>query len=89
MKKYFYIYAYQYAYIYKSIVKNENHNFNFNGFLGDSDEYYMNERVSGKHIIYNGPEFSLAIPWKNSEDGIYFSRGNGGPGGSGWTLLCK
>ena len=88
-QKYFYLYAYQYAYISNNEVQNENHNFNFSGVLGNSSDYVLQTRVSGNHLIYNGPKFSLAIPWKDANDGVYLSQGSVGPGTTGWKLLCN
>ncbi|MCG2726587.1 MAG: hypothetical protein L6420_10145 [Elusimicrobia bacterium] len=88
---YFYIYAYQYAYISGGMVSSENHNFNFSGFLGDDEDYVMQKRVAKHHIIYNGPEYSIAIPWE-SDYGIYINVPNADGGTevfSNWTLLCK
>lgn len=87
-EQYFYLYAYQYAYISQGILQDENHNFHMSGFLGNPKDYVVQKKVSGKHLIYSNSEFSLAIPWKSSSDGVYFSQGLGGPGDISWTLLC-
>jgi hypothetical protein len=83
--EYVYIYAYQYAYIYNDFIQSENHTLNFSGALGNSSSYVLQKYVPGSHVIYRGPRFNVAIPWKSGA-GIYISTGIPGPDG-GW-ILC-
>lgn len=87
-KKYFYIYAYQYAIVSKQMIQSESHSFSFAGVLGDEDDYQIVQRVSGNHIIYVGPEFTLAIPFKRGNP-IMAAQGVPGPGPSDWQILCE
>lgn len=89
--EYFYIYAYQYAYVNNSKVRNQNHNFNMNGFLRNSNDYIIQERASARHVFYSNGKNTLAIPYIDSKDGIWFT--GEGPYESGeapntWVKLC-
>ncbi len=84
----FFIFAFQFAFVSGNEVRSESHSFSFSGPLGNPDQYKMQKSVPGNHILYVGPEFTLAIPWED-QYGIYATQGISGPDGSGWQLLCK
>lgn len=84
----FFIFAFQFAFVLNNEVRSESHSFSFSGPLGTPDQYTMQKSVPGHHILYVGPEFTLAIPWEDAQ-GIYVSQGISGPGDEGWRLLCK
>ncbi len=65
LRENFYVSIYQQAYVQDGLVLSENHTFTLPVFLGSPDTYKARKRVSGDHVIYDGPKFLLAIPWKN------------------------
>lgn len=61
----FYISVYQQAFVQDGLILSENHTFALPAFLGSPEAYKPRKRVSGDHIIYDGPKFLLAVPWKS------------------------
>jgi hypothetical protein len=80
----FYIYAYQYANIRHGEIVSESHNHNFSGFLGDANAYRAQGFAVDSYVIYQGPDYQLAIPY-DSKFGLYF-RSNRGR--QNWRKLC-
>ena len=86
---YFYAYTYQYAYLYDGRVESESHSFSFSGFLSGMEKAEI-VGGNGRHVIYRGNDFELAVPYKAGA-GLYFKSESfpGGPGESGWVKLCS
>ena len=75
-REYYYIYAYQYIYERDGIIQTETHTFTMTGdFLGNPDDWILNKRVRDNHVAYTRGESILLIPWKNANDGIWYSHG--------------
>ena len=88
--EYFYIYTYQYAYVSSGQVSSESHSFSMSGFLGDSNAYRMNTRAGGRHVIWTDGNNTIAVPYRDANDGIWVQGGDIGPGSpnGGWIKLC-
>ena len=66
--EYFYLYAYQYVKFTGGNLDRHRHRFNFRGYLlGEEDQYTYSGNYISNHLIYNGPNFNLAIPWNDLE----------------------
>ncbi len=89
--EYFYIYSYQYAYVYGGEVKSESHSSSMSGFLGDSSKYTALPRASDRHIMYTNGKETIAVPYQDSNDGIWIDgEGLSAPGEAPatWIKLC-
>lgn len=85
------IHASQHANVNNSIVSSESHSFSMSGFLGNSDDYKIQERATARHVFYSNGKNILAIPYLDSNDGIWVNGdGSYGPGESPntWLKLC-
>lgn len=83
--EYFYLYAYVYVYFQQGKLKNHRVNFNFSGqILGDEDDYLYSGQYTQSHLIYNGPNIDLAVPWDDRES-IYAIDHHSGQ----WEVLCQ
>jgi len=93
----FYISTYQQAYVQDGLIISESHTFTLPTFLGNSEAYRPRKRASGDHIIYEGPKFLLAVPWKNNASVEFLDLSDKsipGPQFSAnanlrWQVLCK
>ena len=72
-QEHFYLYAYQ------NIILNSDgslrkHKFKLKtrSILGDPQFYTARDIVEGDHLVFDGPDFSLAIPWSSNQPIFYF-----------------
>ena len=77
-------------------ITTETHNFVLPAFLGSSDNYKLRRQVSMDHVIFEGPKFLLAVPFRNNASLEYLDLGDKripGPGeglvASRWMTLCE
>lgn len=93
----FFINIYQQAYVQDALILSETHTFTLPGFLGSPDSYTARKKTSGDHIIYEGPKFLLAIPWRKDASVEFLDLSDKsipGPQFSAsanlrWQVLCK
>lgn len=69
--EYYYVYTYQYANIINGKISEENHDLNTSGFLGDANSYKIQEQATTRHVFYSNGKQILAIPFLDSNDGIW------------------
>jgi hypothetical protein len=81
----FYAYTYQFASVVGRKLVSESHTLSVSGELGTTDDYEL-RGVTGGHVIYEGPRYFLAAPYRAG--GRSFAKAKLGPV-SGWRTLCR
>ncbi len=83
--EHFYLYAYQYVQFYNGQLRSHRNRFKFRGFiLGEEDDYSFSGQFTQDHLIYNGPNLDVAIPWNVQRSTYMIDHTTGA-----WSVLCR
>lgn len=84
--EHYYLYAYQYIQINTDgSLRTHRYRFKMRDILGNKQDYIARDYVEGNHLVFDGPIFSIAIPWDSTLPFYYFQPNYGV---HEWQELC-